>query len=230
MPRADDRLRRRHRRSIRRSGARARSRRDLDDLQPDGDAGDLALSRGHRRRARASSTGRARTSTGAGRLIVVVSDGLNSADGSQRPSRALGDTRGAGARADPHDRVFARRTNAARCSTSASMSKRSNGTFRWAKTADDLRAQIETLTDELNKQYVLTYKISTRARSRAHASRCRCGELTSNPLVYDSSGGTSASCRRRGRCSRGGCGRSPGWSCSAAAPSIIVARARRRSR
>src|SRR5207247_708076 len=43
------------------------------------------------------------------------------------------------------------------------VSKRSNGTFRWARTADDLRAQIDTLTDELNKQYVLTFKLDLRS-------------------------------------------------------------------
>jgi hypothetical protein len=69
------------------------------------------------------------------------------------------------------------------------VSKRSNGTFRWAKTADDLRAQIDTLSDELNKQYVLTYKIDARSLE-GRTFQLTAEDLTSNTLTYDSSGGS----------------------------------------
>ena len=49
------------------------------------------------------------------------------------------------------------------------ISKLSNGTFRWARNADDLRDQIETLADELYKQYVLTFDYGAQSRTRPSA-------------------------------------------------------------
>ena len=89
------------------------------------------------------------------------------------------------------------------------VSKRSNGTFRWAKTADDLRAQIDTLTDELNKQYVLTYKIDARSlEGRKLRAVVRGPDVERARLRFVGrrvrlrAGDAAADCR-------GGCGRSP---------------------
>jgi hypothetical protein len=61
------------------------------------------------------------------------------------------------------------------------ISKRSNGTFRWARNADDLRTQIETLADELNKQYVLSFKLD---EIENKTLQLFCGDLSSAPVKF----------------------------------------------
>jgi len=158
---------------------------DVDDLQPDGDAGDLTLTRAVD--AALIQLNKPRPDgKAARRVIVVVSDGLNS-QMDRRTFRALGDN-AARAHVPIHTIAFSPTDERGPLLNLGEVSKRSNGTFRWAKTADDLRAQIDTLSDELNKQYVLTYKIDARSlEGRTFALSCE--ELTSNALVYDSSGG-----------------------------------------
>ena len=159
---------------------------DVDDLTPDGDAGDLALTRAVD--AALVQLNKPRPDGApARRLIVVVSDGLNS-QMDRRTFRALGDN-AARAHVPVHTIAFSPTDERGPLLNLGEISKRSNGTFRWAKTADDLRAQIETLTDELNKQYVLTYKIDARSLE-GRTFQLSCEDLTSNPLTYDSSGGT----------------------------------------
>jgi len=159
---------------------------DLDDLQPDGDAGDLALSRAVD--AALVQLNKPRPDgKPARRLIVVVSDGLNS-QMDRKTFKTLGDN-AARAHVPIHTIAFSPTDERGPLLNLGEISKRSNGTFRWAKTADDLRAQIETLTDELNKQYVLTYKIDARSLE-GRTFQLQCEDLTSNPLTYDSSGGT----------------------------------------
>jgi len=159
---------------------------DLDDLQPDGDAGDLALTRAVD--AALIQLNKPRPDgKAARRLIVVVSDGLNS-QMDRRTFRALGDN-AARAHVPIHTIAFSPTDERGPLLNLGEISKRSNGTFRWARTADDLRAQIETLTDELNKQYVLTYKIDARSLE-GRTFTLQSEDLTSNPLTYDSSGGT----------------------------------------
>ena len=159
---------------------------DIDDLRPDGDAGDLALSAAlHRALA---ELGKPRPDgQPARRLIAVVSDGLNS-QMDRKTFKTLGDE-AARARVPIHTIAFSPSDERGPLLNLGEVSKRSNGTFRWARTAEDLRAQIDTLTDELNKQYVLTYKIDARSLE-GRTFQLTSEDLTSNPLTYDSSGGS----------------------------------------
>ncbi|MDB4967204.1 MAG: domain containing protein [Myxococcales bacterium] len=159
---------------------------DVDELLPDGEAGDLALTRAIS--AGLVELGRPRPDgKSARRLIVVVSDGLNS-QMDRKTFKILGDA-AARARVPIHTIAFSPNDERGPLLNLGEMSKRSNGTFRWARTADDLRGQIETLGDELNKQYVLTFKIDTRSLEHKRFELV-CEDLVSNPLVYDSSGGS----------------------------------------
>ena len=158
---------------------------DVDDLAPDGDAGDLSLSRALD--AALVQLNKPRPDgKPARRLIVVISDGLNS-QMDRKTFKTLGDA-AAKAHVPIHTIAFSPTDERGPLLNLGEISKRSNGTFRWARTADDLRAQMDTLTDELNKQYVLTWKIDARSLE-GRAFRLRCEDLVSNPLVYDSSGG-----------------------------------------
>jgi hypothetical protein len=159
---------------------------DLDDLSPDGDAGDLALSRAITAAVVQLNKPRDDGKV-ARRLIVVISDGLNS-QMDRKTFKMLGDS-AAKAHVPIHTIAFSPNDERGPLLNLGEVSKRSNGTFRWAKTAEDLRAQIETLTDELNKQYVLTYKIDVRSLE-GRTFQLHCEELTSNALTYDSSGGS----------------------------------------
>jgi len=159
---------------------------DVDDLLPDGDAGDLALT--NALKAALGELGKPRPDAKpARRLIVVISDGLNS-QMDRHTFKALGDA-AARARVPIHTIAFSPTDERGPLLNLGEISKRSNGTFRWARTADDLRAQMDTLTDELNKQYVLTYKIDARSlEGRTFVLQCE--DLVSNTLTYDSSGGS----------------------------------------
>ncbi len=162
---------------------------DVDDLLPDGDAGDLTLVPAIREALHQLEAPRVAVDPGgkpARRLIVVVSDGLNS-QMDRRTFRALGEA-AARAHVPIHTIAFSPTDERGPLLNLGEISKRSNGTFRWAKSADDLRAQIDTLADEVNKQYVLTYKIDARSLE-GRTFQLTCEELTSNALVYDSSGG-----------------------------------------
>ena len=172
-------------RRIRPSARPARPSPTSTTCLPDGDAGDLALSQAIR--AALTELGKPRPDAHlARRLILVISDGLNS-QMDRKTFKTLGDA-AARARVPIHTIAFSPTDERGPLLNLGEISKRSNGTFRWAKTADDLRAQIDTLTDELNKQYVLTYKIDARSLE-GHTFTLQCEDLTSNPLVYDSSGG-----------------------------------------
>ena len=159
---------------------------DVDDLAPDGDAGDLSLTRALD--AALVQLNKPRPDgKPARRLIVVISDGLNS-QMDRKTFKTLGDA-AARARVPIHTIAFSPTDERGPLLNLGEISKRSNGTFRWARTPDDLRAQIDTLTDELNKQYVLTYKIDARSLE-GRTFQLRSEDLTSNTLVYDSSGGS----------------------------------------
>src|SRR5205823_1645824 len=80
------------------------------------------------------------------------------------------------------------------------ISKRSHGTFRWARSADDLRAQVEGLIEELNQQYVLTFRLDDPAVD-GKSFVLRCEDLSSDPLVYH---GVRVESRRRLRLLLGG--------------------------
>ncbi len=159
---------------------------DVDDLSPDGDAGDLALASALKAAIIELAKPRPDAKS-ARRLIVVISDGLNS-QMDRRTFKTLGDA-AAKARVPIHTIAFSPTDERGPLLNLGEVSKRSNGTFRWAKTADDLRAQMDTLTDELNKQYVLTYKIDVRSLE-GRTFQLTAEDLTSNALTYDSSGGS----------------------------------------
>ena len=159
---------------------------DVDDLAPDGDAGDLSLSRALDAALVQLNKPRPDGKL-ARRLIVVISDGLNS-QMDRKTFKTLGD-QAARAHVPIHTIAFSPTDERGPLLNLGEISKRSNGTFRWARTADDLRAQIDTLTDELNKQYVLTYKIDARSLE-GRTFQLRSEDLVSNALVYDSSGGS----------------------------------------
>ena len=61
------------------------------------------------------------------------------------------------------------------------LSKRSNGTFRWAEKAANLRTQLDTLADEVRKQYVVTFPTKLSSTEK-HTFGLLCGELRSNVL------------------------------------------------
>src|SRR6185503_7318303 len=120
------------------------------------------------------------------RLIVVISDGLNS-QMDRKTFKTLGDA-AARARVPIHTIAFSPTDERGPLLNLGEMSKRSNGTFRWARTAEDLKAQIDTLADELNKQYVLTFSVNT-GSLEGKVFILQCDNLRSNALTYDASGG-----------------------------------------
>jgi hypothetical protein len=153
---------------------------DVDDLATDGEAGDLSLVKAVD--AALIELNKPRPDgRQARRLIAVVSDGLNS-QMDHKTFKALGDA-AARAHVPIHTIAFSPTDERGPLLNLGEISKRSNGTFRWAKTAEDLHAQIETLTDELNKQYVLTFKLETRDLV-GKKFQLAVEDLTSNVYVY----------------------------------------------
>ena len=152
----------------------------IDDLAPDDESGDLALSKAvtaalvELRKPRADGVD-------ARKLIIVISDGLNS-QMDKRTFRALGRS-AQNAHVPIHTIGFSPTDARGPLLNLGEISKLSNGTFRWAKTADDLRAQVETLADEVNKQYVLTF---ANAPSKLDGQRFQLtvDDLESNVLIY----------------------------------------------
>lgn len=163
---------------------------DIEDLSPDGEAGDLQLANAVRRaidelkkpRAAGDESGKP-----ARRIIVVISDGLNS-QMDRNTFKLLGEY-AAKARVPIHTIAYSPTDERGPLLNLGEISKRSNGTFRWARTDEELKAQLDTLGDELNKQYVLTYKIEARSLE-GKKFQLTSDDLESNVLVYDSKGGT----------------------------------------
>ena len=170
----------------------------LDELSPDGESGDLRLVDAVQAalvqlsRVRGSDDGHPPR-----RLVVVVSDGLN-ASMDRRTFRALGDA-AAQARVPIHSIAFSPADDRGPLLNLGELSKRSNGTFRWARSADDLKLQIDTLADELDKQYVLTFALPIDSLE-GHTFQLHCEQLVSNLLRYDAGGSvfgyTGSSARR----------------------------------
>ncbi|MEO6953647.1 MAG: FHA domain-containing protein [Polyangia bacterium] len=170
----------------------------LDALYPDGESGDLRLVDA----VQAALVELSRVHGGEDehpprRLIVLVSDGLN-ASMDRKTFRALGDA-AAKARVPIHAIAFSPADDRGPLLNLGELSKRSNGTFRWARSADDLKLQIDTLADELDKQYVLTFALPIDSLE-GHTFQLTCETLVSNILRYDSGGSvfgyTGATSRR----------------------------------
>ncbi len=160
----------------------------IDELSPDDESGDLRLVDAVRaalvelNRPRPES---AENTAPPRRLIVVVGDGLN-AQMDRKTFRALGDA-AASARVPIHAIAFSPGDDRGPLLNLGEISKRSNGTFRWARNADDLKAQIETLTDELDKQYVLSFTLAI-DKLVGHSFELECDSLRSNLLAYEAGG------------------------------------------
>jgi hypothetical protein len=166
----------------------------VDELAPDDESGDLRLVDAVQAALRELARPRADDAPPPRRLIALVSDGLNS-QMDKKTFRALGEA-AARARVPIHSIAFSPTDERGPLINLGEISKRSNGTFRWARTADDLRQQIETLADELNKQYVLTFALALPSLE-GHTFQLTCGELTSNTLTYDKEGGAFGYAARR---------------------------------
>lgn len=159
----------------------------IDELSPDGESGDLRLVDAVR--AALLELNRPRPGAGdappARRLVVVVSDGLN-AQMDRKTFRALGDA-AASSQVPIHSIAFSPADDRGPLVNLGEISKRSNGTFRWARNADELKAQIETLADELDKQYVLTFQLTVDTLA-GHTFELSCDDLRSNPLRWGEGG------------------------------------------
>jgi hypothetical protein len=154
----------------------------VEDLEPEGEAADLKLIEAidaavialkKERTTREQAGDKA-----ARRLIVLISDGLNY-NMDKNAFRTLG--KSAAKEGIPiHTIAFSPQDDRGPLLNLGEISKLSNGTFRWARNADDLRNQIETLADELSKQYVLTFPYDESIQNKTF--QLICGDLTS-PFV-----------------------------------------------
>jgi hypothetical protein len=149
----------------------------VEELQPDDEASELRLT--DALRAALAELGKTPERR---KLIVVVSDGI-SAQMERRSFRALGDA-AAKAHVPIHSIAFSPNDDRLPLLNLGELSKRSNGTFRWARSAADLRKQIETLADELTKQYVLTYKLDARSLD-GKTFLLSANGISSNPLRFE---------------------------------------------
>lgn len=113
------------------------------------------------------------------RLIVLVSDGLNFKM-DRKTFKEMGE---ASARAGVpiHTIAFSPIDARGPLLNLGDLSKRSNGTFRWAQKTADLRAQLDTLADEVRKQYVLTFPTKLSSTEK-HTFGLYCRDLKSNVL------------------------------------------------
>ncbi len=153
----------------------------VEELATDEESGDLRLGDAVRAALIELNKPRAEGEVVPRRLMVVVSDGLNS-QMDRKTFKGIGD-QAQKVGIPIHSIAFSPNDERGPLINLGEISKRSNGTFRWAKNGDDLRAQIETLVDELNKQYVLTYTLKTDSLIGKHFS-LGVEDLTSNEIIF----------------------------------------------
>jgi hypothetical protein len=171
----------------------------LDELSPDDASGDVHLVDAVRAALVELNRPRGAGHVPPRRLIVVVSDGLNE-QMDRKTFRALGDAAAEGG-VPIHSIAYSPSDQRGPLVNLGEISKRSNGTFRWARSAEDLKAQIETLADELDKQYVLTFAPPI-DRLEGHSFSLECEGLRSNPLRFEAGSslfGYAGSTARRSR-------------------------------
>jgi hypothetical protein len=166
----------------------------IDELATDEESGDLRLIDAVR--AAIAELGRQKVPEGQPaprRLIVVVSDGINM-QMDRKAFRSLGDAAQA-AHVPIHSIAYSPTDDRGPLLNLGEISKRSFGTFRWAKSGNDLHAQLETLAEELSGQYVLTYKVDASSLERARF-QLQSDDLVSNEFSLTPSaakqGGPSA--------------------------------------
>ena len=154
---------------------------------PDGDAGDLRARRPRSRARSRSSASRAPT------VSRRAASSPSSPTGSTRRWTARPSRRSATrprVRASPSTPSPSRPpTSAVRCSTSARSPSAPTAPSAGRARPTICARRSTTLTDELNKQYVLTYKIDARSLE-GKTFQLASEELVSNALTYDSSGGS----------------------------------------
>jgi hypothetical protein len=155
----------------------------IEELDPEGEAADLKLIEAvdaaliELKKERLART--QKNDKPARALVVIISDGLNY-NMDKNAFRTLG--KAAAKEFVPiHTIAFSPQDDRGPLLNLGEISKLSNGTFRWAKNVEDLRNQIETLADELNKQYVLTFKIDE-SSIETKTFVLSCGDLVSNPI------------------------------------------------
>ncbi len=129
------------------------------------------------------------------RLLIVISDGLN-LQMDRKTFRQLGELAGQ-SHVPIHTIAFSPTDDRGPLLNLAEISKRSGGTFRWARTGDDVKNQIETLADELNKQYVLSFELDSARTIEGKTFSLRCEDLNSNALRY-TQGAFDAAVLKRG--------------------------------
>jgi len=153
----------------------------VDDLATDEESGDLRLEPALRQALTELNKPIAEGEVRPRRLVVVVSDGLNT-QMDRKTFKAVGD-QAQKVGIPIHSIAFSPNDDRGPLLNLGEISKRSNGTFRWAKNGDDLRSQIETLVDELNKQYVLTYALKTDSLVGKHFS-LQVEDTVSNEIAF----------------------------------------------
>lgn len=160
---------------------------EVDELTPDGEAGDLSLVPAIEQGLRALAQTRPQAPF-TRQLILVISDGLNR-QMDRQTFRALGDA-AAAAQVPIASLAFSPSDERGPLLNLGELSKRSHGSFRWARTAADLGRQLATFADELAQQYVLTFRLE-RAPLAHQRLQLVVGRLTSNSLDYHPPPGAS---------------------------------------
>jgi len=113
------------------------------------------------------------------RVIVVVSDGLN-AKMDRETFKKMG--RFAAEEGIPiHAVAYSPIDERGPLLGLGDLSKRSNGTFRWARTADDLPDQLKNLAGEIRSQYVLTFKTDI-SSTKGHVFQVKCRQIFSERM------------------------------------------------
>lgn len=158
----------------------------------------VTLARTGKRAAPAGGDGLA----AARRLVVVVSDGK---DIDPDPSRY----REVGERAERagvriHSLAYSPVDNRRPLLGLGELSKRSGGTFRWVRSREGFRGQIDTLAAELNQQYVLTWFLPA---DQVVGKRLQVSyqDLTSNEVRVKKSECGGKTCGDGALCARGRC-------------------------
>jgi hypothetical protein len=136
------------------------------------------------------------------RLVVVLSDGK---DADPDPARY----RSAGERAERHGvRIhtigFSAVDNRGPLLGLGELSKRSGGTFRWVRSREGFRTQMDTLLAEVNQQYVLTFFLPA-DQVVGKRIAVRAGELESNEIRIKEVSCGGAACDDESFCVRHAC-------------------------